>query len=299
MKVQDTALVSTTQRVLLVAPGSEVRPVLEQALDYGPQLLVAADLSAAEPLIAQGVDLVLLDISAGDTTSLERLFRQQGLHDNDVPVLVLIAGGDPVTVRTALAQGAADCILGPLYPELIRAHLAVHLKLKKHVDMMRQLATLDPVTQLINRRLFERALGRYWGLLARRGTPVSLMLLSLDNFSAYTQQTGLRQSQYFLMRVARILDETLHRASDLACRYDTDKFAVLMPDTDLEHARQLANTLRPLLTEDVSSGRQEPGLTVAVVSTLPSMPKGCDCLLDKAGQLLELPDENWLRSCAF
>ncbi len=69
-------------------------------------------------------------------------------------------------------------------------------------------------------------------------------MLDIDYFKAFNDSTGHQAGDDCLRRVAQTLRDSVHRAADLVARYGGEEFAILLPETDAEHARMLAESLR-------------------------------------------------------
>lgn len=108
---------------------------------------------------------------------------------------------------------------------------------------LRQLAHVDPLTGIGNRRyLIERA--EHERLRAERfGSPLSLMMLDIDHFKRINDQFGHGAGDHAICRVARSCTEGV-REIDVVGRYGGEEFVVVLPGTDLEGARELAERLR-------------------------------------------------------
>src|SRR5690242_9940794 len=114
------------------------------------------------------------------------------------------------------------------------------------IDRARQFASearTDHLTGLANRREFERVIEREVALAERHGRRLSLMMIDLDNLKRINDRLGHSAGDEALRLVAQQLLRVV-RASDLCARVGGDEFAVAMPETDLDRARDVALRLR-------------------------------------------------------
>ena len=114
------------------------------------------------------------------------------------------------------------------------------------IDRARQFASearTDHLTGLANRREFERVMEREVALAERHGRRLSLMMIDLDNLKRINDRLGHSAGDGALKLVAQQLLRVV-RASDLCARVGGDEFAVAMPETDLDRARDVAVRLR-------------------------------------------------------
>ena len=107
-----------------------------------------------------------------------------------------------------------------------------------------RLSSLDPLTGLANRRVFDETLGAECARLARAGSAVSLLLLDVDHFKALNDSLGHQQGDLCLARVAAELNRLARRQVDLAARYGGEEFALILPETDFDGAARLAEAAR-------------------------------------------------------
>jgi len=99
----------------------------------------------------------------------------------------------------------------------------------------------DAVTELANRREFERRLGEHVG--SRRNEPVSLLWLDVDRFGDVIKGMGPEVGDHFLYGLGQMLISKV-RASDLVARLEEDHFAILLPDCDQHYAQIIAEKIR-------------------------------------------------------
>jgi diguanylate cyclase (GGDEF)-like protein/putative nucleotidyltransferase with HDIG domain len=110
-------------------------------------------------------------------------------------------------------------------------------------------AITDGLTGVKTHRFFMEALSAEWKRSTRAGRAFALVLMDLDRFKFVNDFYGHLEGDLVLQRVGQIL-ETNCRRSDVVARYGGDEFVILMPETSMEHARQLASKLRGWVSAD-------------------------------------------------
>ncbi len=110
-------------------------------------------------------------------------------------------------------------------------------------------AITDGLTGVKTHRFFMEALSAEWKRSTRAGRPFSLVLMDLDRFKFVNDFYGHLEGDQVLQRVGHILEQNCRR-SDVVSRYGGDEFVILMPETNIEQARQLASKLRAWIAAD-------------------------------------------------
>ena len=134
------------------------------------------------------------------------------------------------------------------------------------VDRARQFASearTDHLTGLANRRQFERVMEREVALAERHNRRLSLMMIDLDNLKRINDRLGHDAGDEALRLVAQQLQRVV-RASDVCARVGGDEFAVAMPETDLDRARDVAMRLRRAVEQGALSMRAPEHVEVSV-----------------------------------
>jgi diguanylate cyclase (GGDEF)-like protein len=104
------------------------------------------------------------------------------------------------------------------------------------------LAVIDPLTELFNRRYFDRIILREIARVERKGIPLALLLVSIDNLKLTNTLYGHVVGDRLLIELARLLENNL-RPSDIPIRHTGDDFLVLLPETRLEDAQTVVDRL--------------------------------------------------------
>lgn len=117
-------------------------------------------------------------------------------------------------------------------------------KLQHQNRQLSLLADCDGLTQIANRRRFDQALAQEAARAARRNLPLALVMLDVDFFKRYNDTYGHVAGDACLRKVAATLQSALARPADLAARFGGEEFVALLPETDIEGARQVAERIR-------------------------------------------------------
>jgi diguanylate cyclase (GGDEF)-like protein len=126
----------------------------------------------------------------------------------------------------------------------INRQLAAALKTQKLNLQVEELSLIDQFTGVQNRRFFELFLQRELERSRRYRRGLTLLMINLDGWKKFSEAHGQGMSREALHTVARCITACVRRGSDVVCRYTNETFAILLPETDLEGARELALSIR-------------------------------------------------------
>ena len=132
-------------------------------------------------------------------------------------------------------------------------------ELQRANEVLEQLSITDGLTKLHNHRYFQESLTREIKRISRSGDPLSILLADIDDFKGLNDRYGHADGDALLMRIARVLNESV-RESDILARYGGEEFVVLATGTDQEGALFLAEKVRTAVAETafVLHGSLEP-----------------------------------------
>ncbi len=106
------------------------------------------------------------------------------------------------------------------------------------------LAAADGLTGIANRRRFDAVLEREWQRATRTDQPLALLMIDVDHFKAFNDKHGHGLGDDLLIAIAATLTATARRPADLVARYGGEEFSVILPDTDLTGAAEIAERIR-------------------------------------------------------
>jgi two-component system, cell cycle response regulator len=204
-------------------------------------------------------DVVLLDLDINGVSGFEVLQAlKNDTTTNQIPVIFLSGSEKTEDKVRGLELGAVDFITKPFDVPELRARLRSALRVVFLVRMLAQRASLDGLTGLGNRAFFDNRLKAELSEAARYERPLSLIMCDIDKFKSLNDSFGHPFGDRVIEAFARLLSHG--RASDIACRYGGEEFAVILPTTTAEEARLVAERFRAGLEK--LTWNDHEGLTV-------------------------------------
>jgi two-component system cell cycle response regulator len=174
-----------------------------------------------------------------------------------IPILTMADVQDEARVLRGLDIGVDDTLMRPIDRNELRVRVRNQLRRKRYADSLRdnvrasiEMAVVDTLTGLNNRRFFDSNYAACVDQAARKGRPLSLMLLDIDFFKrvndTHGHDAGDQILKIFAARIRRVV-----RGSDLVCRLGGEEFGILMPDTSIEIAHKIAERVRSAVEKEL------------------------------------------------
>jgi diguanylate cyclase (GGDEF)-like protein len=257
--------------------------------DYRVQLATSGA-KALELVAASLPDLILLDVMMPEMDGYEVCKRLKANPDTcDIPVLFVTARNQTEDEELGLTLGAMDYIHKPISPPIIKARVRNHIALKLQTDALKRLSFMDGLTQVANRRRFDDTLDNELRRAARQQHELSLLMLDVDYFKLFNDHYGHGVGDQCLTRVAQAMQAEVNRPMDLIARYGGEEFVVLLPETDLEDARKVAESLRKTVDAMQISHAHSPAAAHITISI--GVACNTQSETNSAVELLELADQ--------
>lgn len=190
-------------------------------------------------------DLILLDIEMPEMNGYELCLKlKETKLTEKIPVIFITGRTEAMDERVGLEMGAVDYITKPFNASVVLARVNTHIELKRQSDLLEQLATLDGLTQIPNRRKFDEILKHEWLRARRSQKPLSVIFMDVDFFKHFNDFFGHSVGDQCLSVIARTLKESLKRQSDFVARYGGEEFIAILPETDASAAFIIAESIR-------------------------------------------------------
>jgi len=234
------------QRVLIVDDDESVRD--DAMLALAPVCEVVCATRGAEAIELATVnrpDLILLGTVMSDMSGFDVIrqlkTRKQTEH---IPVIFVTKTGNEDEEVASFALGAFDYISLPRNASILTARVGIHLRADMQRKTLERLSRFDSLTGVLNRRLFDDLLTQYWTDQQDGDRSLSLLLIDVDNFKNINDTLGHQAGDEVLRLVARTIWQQLDRPGEIVARYGGEEFACLLPDSDLQRARDIAEVIR-------------------------------------------------------
>ena len=178
--------------------------------------------------------------------------QSQNGVDHEADYRALTRDGDHVWIRDVVhvvrrPDGSVDSLVGFMFDITARKQAE-----DKIVQLQRELEVLsyrDSLTAVANRRMFDTLYPLEWARALADGEPLSLLVVDIDYFKQYNDHYGHVQGDACLREVAGALDAAASRSRDLCARLGGEEFVLLLPATDPDAARAVAERCRKLLAQ--------------------------------------------------
>ncbi|HEX2216130.1 MAG TPA: PleD family two-component system response regulator [Xanthobacteraceae bacterium] len=239
-------------RILLVDDRRSSYERIAQTLTAEHAVDVESDPQEALFHAADGkYDLLMVSLALQDFDALRLCSQVRSLErTRNLPLLVLAEPEESGRLVRGLEIGVNDYLVRPVDKNEMLARVRTQIRRKRYSERLRdnvqlsiEMAVIDALTGLHNRRYMEAHLGALVEQAAARGKPLAVLVLDIDFFKpindSYGHDAGDEVLREFAVRVRKSI-----RGIDLACRYGGEEFVIVMPETDMAVAAMVAERLR-------------------------------------------------------
>ena len=220
--------------------------ILAQIL--GPDYIIYTatnGLRAIEKAKAYIPDLILLDIIMPEMDGFQMIAELKKLEETrHIPVIFASSLSSSADEEKGLSLNAADYISKPFSPTLVKLRVRNQIQIVNQLRTIERLGMLDPLTNIPNRRSFDERLRMEWNHAIREKTPISLLILDLDLFKHLNDTYGHQQGDIVLKTISQAFPHSVKRSGDFSARWGGEEFVVLLPNTNMTGAMQIAERIR-------------------------------------------------------
>ncbi|MCL2107713.1 MAG: diguanylate cyclase [Oscillospiraceae bacterium] len=243
---------SARKRAVLIVDDENSNIIALNSILSGEYTTYAAKSGAAAIAAAEkyAPDVILLDIIMPDMDGYEVITVLKSTElTKDIPVIFITGLRNSEDEEKGLSLGAADYISKPFSSAIVKLRLRNQIMILEQLRIIERLSMTDRLTELPNRRFFETQMNSEWRRAKREKIPISVLMIDVDNFKHYNDTYGHQQGDVALCTVAEVFRQVLKRSGDFAARWGGEEFVVLLPNTDLQGAKGVAEQLRAQVEE--------------------------------------------------
>lgn len=239
-------------RILLVEDQERAMQRVVAALSTMHTVDVEATPQAALARLGDGAyDLLVASLNLAGADGLRLCSQVRSLERlRHLPIMVVAEPADERRLLRALDLGVNDYLMRPIDRHEVIARVRTQVRRKRHTDYLRnslnaslELAVTDALTGLFNRRYLETHAKALVEQASAMGTPLSALVMDIDHFKSVNDTHGHAAGDSVLREFAQRLRANT-RGVDLVCRLGGEEFIIVMPDTPMWRARQIAERLR-------------------------------------------------------
>ena len=173
--------------------------------------------------------------------------------DHEADYRALTKDGTYVWIRDVVhvvrnEQGEVDSLIGFMFD--ISERKTTEEKLIVLQKELEELSFKDGLTGIPNRRMFDSIMEAEWANALRNHQPLSLIMLDIDYFKQYNDHYGHIQGDDCLKLVGQALSSAATRSRDFLARFGGEEFVLVLPETDAEAAKKVAERCRSLIFKE-------------------------------------------------
>ena len=236
-------------------------------------------------------DVILLDIIMPEMDGYQAITELKKIEKiRNIPVIFISSLVSNEEEEKGLALNAADYILKPFRATLVKLRVRNQIQIVNQLRAIERLGMIDPLTNMPNRRSFDERLCLEWNHAIREHMPISLLIMDLDKFKNLNDTYGHQKGDIVLQTIAKIFPHSYKRSGDFAARWGGEEFVVLLPNTPLTGAIDIAEKIRSdvenseIICPDGSILRTT--LSIGVNSQIPTKSCHVDEFINKADKAL-------------
>ncbi|MEZ3434612.1 MAG: diguanylate cyclase [Lachnospiraceae bacterium] len=281
------------QKVLIIDENQEERELLKAILEEEYDVAAASDIKEGITLAETGKhSLIFLSAGMSDTEDFTVLKELQGkIMPWHIPVILLLDQEDVKKEEKGLSLGAADYIVKPVYPMVVKARAHAHVSLYQYKKKEeRESAMVDSLTGVASKQRYELNGTLKWQEAVRLNVPISICMIDLDKFRTYNERYGFPAGDKVLTQVAGIVSAALKRSTDFFARYGGDKFIALILGGEgeivFEHLKNIRKSVEKLHIPHWGSVSEWITVSIGGVTTVPQVGDSYDTYFEMAENML-------------
>jgi len=239
------------QTVLIVDDDKSNRKILKDLLQEQAKIIFAKNGCQAMELASRHQpDLILMGVIMPDLSGFEVIeqLKNDPVTMNISVIFITGLANDDDEAR-GFNLGGCDYIYKPFKPNIVIARVMMHLELIRQRKMLDEIAHIDALTGVSNRRKLDLVMANEVAANKRENNQLLVAVLDIDFFKQYNDNYGHGAGDLALKKVGNALKGVLQRPRDFVARFGGEEFVVLIPDCNMACAEMVLANIKKSVKE--------------------------------------------------
>ncbi|NQZ88851.1 MAG: diguanylate cyclase [Colwellia sp.] len=287
----------TLEQIILIVDDDKInRKMLKELLQEQAKIIFAKNGEQAKELARKHIpDLILLDVVMPDLSGFDVIeFLKNDPETMNISVIFITGLANDDDEERGFNLGGCDYIYKPFKSNIVIARVIMHLELIRQRKMLDEIAHIDALTGVNNRRKMDVVLQDEVAANNKENTSLLVAILDIDFFKPYNDNYGHGAGDVALRQVGQALREIFLRPRDFVARYGGEEFVIILPDCDKAGAEimlgNIAQSIKDkMIKHEYSSVSEQLTVSVGAVvvksseySVVANIMKEADTLLYQA-----------------
>jgi diguanylate cyclase (GGDEF)-like protein len=222
------------QSILIVDDDKANRKILKELLQEQAKIIFAKNGQQAKKLAIKHMpDLILLDVVMPDLSGFEVIdILKSDPETMNISVIFITGLANDDDEERGFNLGGCDYIYKPFKSNIVIARVMMHLELIRQRKMLDEIAHIDALTGVNNRRKMDVVLKDEVAASKQENTTLLVGIIDIDYFKQYNDNYGHGAGDIALRQVGQVLREICLRPRDFVARYGGEEFVIILPDCD-------------------------------------------------------------------
>jgi diguanylate cyclase (GGDEF)-like protein len=242
---------SLDQTILIVDDDKPNRKMLKELLQEQAKIIFAKNGEQAKYLALKHIpDLILMDVIMPDLSGFDviEILKNDPKTMNISVIFITGLANDDDEAR-GFDLGGCDYIYKPFKSTIVIARVMMHLELIRQRKILDEIAHIDALTGVNNRRKMDLVLEDEVAANNRENTTLLVAIIDIDYFKPYNDNYGHGAGDIALRQVGQALREVCQRPRDFVARYGGEEFVIVLPDCDKTGAEVMLGSLTQAIAE--------------------------------------------------
>lgn len=281
------------QTILIVDDDKTNRKMLKELLQEQAKIIFAKNGEQAKDLARKHIpDLILLDVVMPDLSGFDVIeLLKSDPETINISVIFITGLANDDDEERGFNLGGCDYIYKPFKSNIVIARVMMHLELIRQRKMLDEIAHVDALTGVNNRRKMDVVLEEEVETNIQDNSTLLVAILDIDYFKQYNDSYGHGAGDLALRQVGQALRDTFLRPRDFVARYGGEEFVVILPGCDKAGAELMLSNITQaikskLIKHEYSSVSKQLTVSIGAVVVKSSKSAEVDIIMKQADGLL-------------